>query len=229
MSPALSTSAVDACVFDAYGTLFDVASAAAKCADILGDKAAPLADLWRTKQLEYSWLRSLMDDYTDFWQITANALDHALDTLDLGDPLLRSKLMELYLRLDCYPGTHDVLGKLRTAGLRTAILSNGSPTMITAAVGSAEMRGLLDELLSVDEIGVYKPHPSVYRLACDRLDTAPDRICFLTSNSWDAHGASAFGFRVVWINRNGGKPDRLPAGPAHEIADLNDLPALFGL
>lgn len=229
MAPVLSRAAIDACVFDAYGTLFDVGASARRCADSLGDAAVPVAELWRTKQLEYSWLRSLMGDYADFWQVTAHALDHALETHGIDDPVLRSRLMELYLSLEAYPEAREVLTKLKAAGLRTAVLSNGSSTMVTSAVGSSGLRDLLDDLLTVDPLRTYKPHPSVYAMALEHLGTEPERVCFLSSNSWDVHGASTFGFITVWVNRNGLKPDRLPGGPAHEIPSLGPLPALFGL
>jgi 2-haloacid dehalogenase len=160
---------IGACVFDAYGTLFDVNAAAARCRDVLGDKADALASIWRTKQLEYTWLRSLRGDYVDFWHVTGQSLDYAMAALQLEDDALRTRLMELYLVLDAYPEVREMLSTIKGAGVRTAILSNGSPTMLVAAVRRAELEDLLDEVISVDSVRIYKPHPRVYQLAVDRL------------------------------------------------------------
>lgn len=219
---------IDACVFDAYGTLFDVHSAAARCRDALGDRADRLSALWRRKQLEYTWLRSLMGRHADFAQVTAEALDYALAAVGSADPDLRRRLLDMYRRLDAFGEVPEVLGRLRRAGLPTAILSNGSPAMLDSAVGSARLGDLLDMVLSVESVGIYKPHPSVYRLAVDRLGVPAGRICFLSSNGWDAAGAAQFGFRVVWVNRYGQPPERLPAGPEALLEDLSGLPALLG-
>ena len=225
-TPALDD--IGACVFDAYGTLFDVAAAAARCRDDLGDKAGPLAVLWRTKQLEYTWLRSLMDEYVDFRQVTGDGLDYAMATLGIGEGL-RPRLMDLYMRLDAYGEVKDVLGGLKAAGIKTAILSNGAPAMLEAAVKNAGIDDLLDDVLSVDSIGVFKPHPRVYQLAVDGLDLPAGRICFMSSNAWDVAGAANFGFRVVWVNRFGQQRERLPGAHEHEISTLAELPALLGL
>ncbi len=219
---------IDACVFDAYGTLFDVHSAAARCRDALGDRADRLSALWRQKQLEYTWLRSLMGRHADFAQVTAEALDYALAAVGSADPELRRRLLDMYRRLDAFGEVPEVLGRLRRAGLPTAILSNGSPAMLDSAVGSARLGDLLDMVLSVESVGIYKPHPSVYRLAVDRLGVPAGRICFLSSNGWDAAGAAQFGFRVVWVNRYGQPSERLPAGPEALLEDLSGLPALLG-
>ncbi len=220
---------IGACVFDAYGTLFDVAAAAVRCQDALGDQVQPLAAVWRTKQLEYTWLRSLMGEFADFWHVTGQALDYAMETLDLDDAALRTRLMELYLRLDTFPEVRDTLATLTGAGVKTAVLSNASVTMLTAAVKSAELEDLLDAVISVDPLRIYKPHPSVYQLAVDTLILPPERICFMSSNAWDAAGAAHFGFRVVWVNRYGQKAERLPGTPEFEITSLADLPALLGV
>ena len=225
-TPALDD--IGACVFDAYGTLFDVAAAAARCGDDLGDKAGPLAVLWRTKQLEYTWLRSLMDEYVDFRRVTGDGLDYAMATLGIGGDL-RARLMDLYKSLDAYGEVKDVLGGLKAAGIKTAVLSNGAPAMLEAAVKNAGIDDLLDDVLSVDTIGVYKPHPRVYRLAVDGLGVPAWRICFMSSNAWDVSGAANFGFRVVWVNRFGQQRERLPGAPEHEISTLAELPALLGL
>ncbi len=220
---------VRACVFDAYGTMFDFASAAARCADVLGEKAPALTLMWRDKQLQYTWLRGLQGRHADFWQVTGDALDFTLDTLRIGSPELRERLMNLYLTLDPFPEVREVLASLKAAGLATAILSNGSPRMLAAAVGSAQIGRLLDAVISVEEVGVYKPHASVYRRAVERMQVAAPEICFLSSNAWDAYAASAFGMRVVWCNRYGQRPERLPGAPDAEIRTLSELlPLLQG-
>ncbi len=218
-----------ACVFDAYGTLLDVASAAAKCTDTLGDKAANLGQIWRTKQLEYSWLRSLMGEHADFWQLTGDALDFAMETIGVEDNALRQRLMDLYFTLDAFEEVPGVLKTLKDKGLKTAILSNGSPDMLNGAIGHAGIGHLLDAVYSVEDVGIFKPHPSVYQMAVDGLGLPPDRIRFLSSNAWDVAGASHFGFRVIWVNRYGQAPERLPGGPEHVISDLNGLAPLLGL
>jgi 2-haloacid dehalogenase len=228
MSGAEAFAGVSACVFDAYGTLFDVSAATARCRNELGDRADALTTLWRSKQLEYSWLRSLRGDYVDFWHITGQSLDYALAALDLNDPALRSRLMELYFVLDAFADVRDALAELKSVGLKTAILSNGSPSMLTAAVHRNHLDDLLDAVISVDPVRTYKPHPTVYQLAVDRLKLPAERICFLSSNYWDASGAALFGFRVIWINRAAAMRDPLPGEPDHEIRSLVALPPLLG-
>jgi 2-haloacid dehalogenase len=219
---------IEACVFDAYGTLFDVHSAVARLGARVGDRADPLSQLWRSKQLEYTWLRALMGRHADFWQVTGDALDYALARTGV-DPSLRAPLMQAYLALDAYPEVPDALRRLRACGLKTAILSNGEPGMLEAAARSAGVAELLDAILSVEEVGIFKPHPKVYQLALDRLAVRPDQIAFQSSNAWDVSGAAAFGLRAVWINRLGLPPERLPGAAEHELRDLSGLPALLGL
>ena len=219
---------VQACVFDAYGTLFDFASAARGCADVLGDGIDRLTALWRDKQLQYTWLRALQGRHADFWQVTGDALDFALATLGIDKPGLRGRLMDLYLRLDAFPEVPDVLRHLRNAGMRTAILSNGSPTMLDAVVKTSGLDALLDAVLSVEAVGVYKPHPKLYQLAVDRLAVPAAAIAFQSSNAWDAYAASAFGMRVVWCNRYGAQPERLPGAPDRTVRSLAELPSLVG-
>ena len=219
---------IGACVFDAYGTLFDYASAAAGCREAFGERLAPLTTLWRDKQLQYTWLRALQGRHADFWQVTGDALDFALETLGLDDPPLRTRLMELYLSLDVFPEVPAMLQRLKAAGLKTAILSNGSPQMLDAVVKKAGIAEFLDVVLSVELVGVYKPNPKVYQLAVDRLAIPAGAISFQPSNAWDAYAASAFGMRVVWCNRYGQRPERLPGKPDSEIASLGELPALVG-
>ena len=228
MAESLSHS-IRSCVFDAYGTLFDVASAASACSDQLGAQADRLSALWRDKQLQYAWLRAVQGRHADFWQVTGDALDFALETLGLAEPDLRERLMGLYLTLAALPEVPEVLRRLKAAGIATAILSNGTPAMLAAAIANAGIGDLLDDVLSVEEVGVYKPHPSVYQLAVDRLHAAPHDILFLSSNGWDAHAASAFGMQVVWCNRYGQRREHLPGAPDREIRTLAELPPLLGL
>ena len=222
-------SGIRACIFDAYGTLFDVHSAAARCRGDLGDKADSLSDIWRQKQLQYTWLRSLMHAHVDFWQVTGDALDFALAAVGLDDPAMRRRLMDLYLELDAYPEVPAMLDRLKAGGIATAILSNGAPAMLDAAVESAALAGTLDHVLSVEDIGIFKPDPRVYGLAVDRLGVAPREICFQSSNAWDAYAASHFGFRVVWVNRFNQPPERIPGAPDRQLRDLAALPELLGL
>jgi 2-haloacid dehalogenase len=219
---------VRACVFDAYGTLFDYASAAAGCCDVLGDKADRLTQLWRDKQLAYTWLRAAQGRHADFWQVTGDALDFTMESLGLADPVLRDRLMTLYLTLDVFPEVRDTLGRLKKAGLRTAILSNGSHDMLRAAVDHSGIGPLLDAVLSVDEVSVFKPHPKVYRLALERLRMTAEEMVFVSANGWDAYAASAFGMRVAWCNRYSQRPERLPGQPDRVIATLAELPPLLG-
>lgn len=222
-------SGIRACIFDAYGTLFDVHSAAARCRGDLGDKADQLSDVWRQKQLQYTWLRSLMRTHVDFWQVTGDALDYAMAAVGLDDPVTRQRLMDLYLQLDAYKEVPDMLAALKAGGLQTGVLSNGAPTMLKAAIDSAGLTDLLDHALSIEDVGIYKPDPRVYQLAADRVGVEPGEICFMSSNAWDAYAASHFGFRVVWVNRFGQPPERIPGAPDREIDNLAPLPGLLGL
>jgi 2-haloacid dehalogenase len=219
-------SGISGCVFDAYGTLFDFASAARACADMLGDQVERVSALWRDKQLQYTWLRAAQGLHADFWQVTGDALDFTLETLGFEQPSLRESLMALYLALEPFPEVPGVLATLRRAGLKTAILSNGTPAMLDAVVRRAGLAGMFDAVLSVEEAGVFKPDPRVYQLAVDRLGCPAAAIAFQSSNAWDAYAASAFGMKVVWCNRYGQRRERLPGAPDCEIKTLADLPAL---
>jgi 2-haloacid dehalogenase len=220
---------VRAVVFDAYGTLLDFAGAAERSRDLLGDRAGQLTELWRQKQLQYTWLRSLMGRHADFWQVTGDSLDYALEALQIATPDLRRRLMEAYERIGACADARDVLKRLKAAGLKTAILSNGSPRMLAAAVRSAGLDGLIDETLSVEAVGIYKPHPSVYQLAVDRLSIWPAELGFVSANGWDAWGAKAAGLRVAWCNRSGLPLERLGERPDAELTTLAELPAAIGL
>lgn len=218
---------IRACVFDAYGTIFDFASAAARCTDIPEDKRAALTNLWRDKQLQYTWLRSLQGRYADFWQVTGEALDFTLDSLGIATPALRDQLMDLYLTLSAFPEVQDTLRRLKEAGFITAILSNGSLAMLDAAVRGAGLQDLFDAVLSADAVQVFKTHPRVYDYALQQLGVRAEQVSFQSSNAWDAFGASAYGMRVVWCNRYGQKYERLPGAPDHEVRSLAELPALL--
>ena len=227
--PAAALKDTDACVFDAYGTLFDFLSASKRCRDTLGDKADALGQLWRTRQLEYSWLRSLMGSHADFWQVSGEALDFAMASLGIEDRALRERLMDLFLNIEAFADAKRVLEALKRAKRPTAILSNGSPAMLAAAVQSAGVAGLLDHTLSIEDAGIYKPHRSVYELVTRRLRLPAERICFVSSNGWDAAGGAHFGFQAVWANRSGAPRERLPGTLAAEIPSLEALPAFLGL
>jgi 2-haloacid dehalogenase len=221
-------SGIRACVFDAYGTLFDFNSAARQAQDALGPAWQQLSEVWRTKQLQYTWLRSLMRRHLDFWKVTGDALDFAMSTMGIDDPTLRERLMGLYLQLDAYPEVDGVLRGLKESGRRCAILSNGTPAMLAAAVSNAGIAERLDAVLSVEDVGVFKPDPRVYQLAIDRLGLPAREICFVSSNAWDAFAAKAFGMRVVWCNRFGQAPERIPELPDAQVTRLSELPALLG-
>lgn len=210
-------------VFDAYGTLFDVHAAVRRHAAAIGTDAQALSDLWRAKQLEYSWVRSMMGAYLDFWILTEQSLDHALARYPSVDPQLRGALLDAYRSLDCYPEVPAVLKALKSAGGRIAILSNGSPAMLEAAVRSAALETMVDDVLSVDSLRRYKTDPAVYDLAVTTFRLYPEAISFQSSNRWDVAGATRFGFRTVWINRMG------QADEYRDLAPSLILPSLEGL
>jgi len=212
------------CVFDAYGTLFDVHAAVAEHAGAIGSRADEVSRLWRAKQLEYTWTRTLMGRHADFWTLTCEALDVALATHAVDGKTVRAALLDAYRRLSAYPEVPGVLTRLRAAGLKTAILSNGTPGMLRDAVAAAGIAALLDAVLSIEDIGIYKPDARVYDLARDRFGVAAQDICFLSSNAWDAAGAAVFGFEVAWINRGGAPPEYGFAKPAVVLPSLAALP-----
>jgi 2-haloacid dehalogenase len=219
---------IAACLFDAYGTLFDVHSAVAQEAGALGETADPVSRLWRRKQLEYTWLRSLMRAHADFYQVTADALDHALAAHGIDDRELRERLLELYLTLAPYPEVSGTLDRIRAKGIGTAILSNGEPRMLTAATDSANLRARLDDVISVEPVGVYKPDPRVYELGVERMGVAAERIAFVSANAWDACGAAHYGFQVIWLNRFGAMPENLPGTPKATATTLDQVADLLG-
>ena len=218
---------VRAVVFDAYGTLLDFASAAERAGDVLGDRWRALSDLWRRKQLEYTWLRSLMAEYEDFQRITEMALRYACKSL--GQPCdteVRDTLMNAYLRLAPYPEAKGALGRL--SGMPLAILSNGSPGMLNPVVKNNGLEDTFAHVISVDEVKIYKPSPRVYELAPKKLGVPKEAIGFVSANYWDAVGAKAFGFQVFWINRTGAVPDELGRSPEAILNSLAELAALVG-
>ncbi len=219
---------VRACVFDAYGTLFDVHAPIAKLAVEIGPKADDISQLWLRKQLEYTWLRSLMGVHADFWHVTGDALDYALEAYDVSEPGLKDEIMALYLKLEAYPDVKEALEAVKGKNQRTAILSNGSPSMLDSAVRSAGLEKLFDFILSVEDVGIYKPSRRVYRLAMQKLQLqdAPS-ICFVSANTWDAQAAAQFGFQVVRVDRFSLKDDRIPGRPNAVIGNLSELAALI--
>ncbi|WP_299891136.1 haloacid dehalogenase type II [uncultured Ruegeria sp.] len=227
--------AIKTCVFDAYGTLFDVAAAARQAAtepgfEALQNKWPDLAGHWRLKQLQYTWLRAVADAHADFWDVTQDGLDWALEATGLqGDTNLRQRLLDLYWELRAYPEVPEMLTALKEGGLQTTILSNGSPPMLDGAVKSAGIGHVLDDVLSVESVGVFKPHARVYDLVQERFGCECDEVLFVSSNGWDAAGASGYGFVTAWVNRAAEPMDRLPWTPAHVLSDLSSIPKLAGL
>ncbi|MBM3946920.1 MAG: haloacid dehalogenase type II [SAR202 cluster bacterium] len=213
-------------LFDAYGTLFDVHSIAVECDNLVPGKGAEMSQLWRTKQLEYTWLRSLMGKYQDFRSVTDSALGFAAERMGLTlDAATRSRLMDAYLRLQVFPDVKQALSRL--SGYRLAILSNGSPNVLEPLVRNNGLGDRFRDILSADSVGIYKPDPRVYRLGCDRYDVRPDEAGFISSNPWDATGAKAFGLHVFWLNRAGAPYDHLGFPPDAVISKLTDLPPLL--
>ena len=219
---------LEAFVFDAYGTLFDVLSVTQLCDTLFRGRGAALAQLWRLKQLQYSVWRSLMNRHRDFWQITGDALVHACQSLDLTlTAEARTRLLEAYLTLTAFPDVRPGLEALRALGLRLAVLSNGEPRMLEAAVRSAGIRPLLDHVISVEEVQIFKPSPRVYELAPARLGVSPNALGFVSSNSWDVAGAASAGLRTFWIQRSAAEPpEELGFGAERVVHALTDLPSL---
>lgn len=223
---------ITTCVFDAYGTLFDVAAAARGAAAEPGRETfakhwPAIAAHWRLKQLQYTWLRAVTGQHTDFWQVTQDGLDWALEAEGLqGDAGLRDRLLQLYWELDAYAEVPDMLRALKENGKATAILSNGSPGMLDGAVQSAGIGGLLDDVLSVESVGIFKPAGAVYDLVGQRFGCAKEEVLFVSSNGWDAAAAAGYGFRTAWVNRAGDPMDRLPARPGTVLDDLTGIPDL---
>ncbi|MDE0789189.1 MAG: haloacid dehalogenase type II [Woeseiaceae bacterium] len=224
--------AITTCVFDAYGTLFDIAAAARIAADEdsesdLAHNWPKLAEIWRAKQLQYSWLRAVAGVHTDFWEVTRNGLDFALEALGLQDnPALRDRLLHLYWELQAYPEVSQMLQDLQAGKVKTAILSNGSPDMLDGAVRSAGIGNSLDAILSVEKVGVFKPHKSVYELVEKQFFCLKEEVLFVSSNCWDVAAAAGFGFQTAWVNRAGDPMERLPWVPKHIMKDLSGIAVL---
>ncbi|WP_295532747.1 haloacid dehalogenase type II [uncultured Thioclava sp.] len=218
---------IQLCVFDAYGTLFDVDAAARDLAieePRLHAIWPRLAADWRRKQLEYSWLREIMGEYVDFWQLTRDGLDWAMEAQGLNDPDLADRLMALYRALPAFPEVPEMLDALHHRGVGRAILSNGAPDMLESAVQAAGIGHLLDEVISIHDLGQYKPAGAVYALVAKQMGVAPEQTVFVSSNGWDAAGAAKAGFRVLWVNRAGAPVERLPYKPAAILSDLRAVP-----
>ena len=214
---------IKACVFDAYGTLFDVNAACRELSKEVGDNWEKLASLWRLRQVEYTWLRNSMDEYIDFWQITSDALDYAMETLGIKNNELREELLNLYLKLEAYPEVNDLLKKLKQKGLKIGILSNGSMKMLNSAVDNANIREYLDEILSVEECKIYKPSSKVYDLVKIKMQIGKENVLFFSSNAWDMHAASNYGFKTIWVNRFNAKLERLPGKPIDIVNSLDKI------
>lgn len=210
-------------VFDAYGTLFDVHAAARQHASKIGPEGQRLSDIWRQKQLEYSWVRGLMGEYVDFWQLTEQALDCALALVPAVDPAYRDTLLETYWKLDCYAEVPIVLKSLKDRGAKIAILSNGSPAMLESAVKNAALESILDDIFSVDEIRTFKTAPEVYELVTTAYRLYPGTVSFQSSNRWDIAGAKSFGFRTVWINRAAAPDEYKDFAPDMVLPNLQQL------
>ena len=222
---------INTCVFDAYGTLFDVAAAARTAAALpknseIAENWTKLANDWRLKQLQYTWLRAITDAHTDFWQVTQDGLDWAMEANGVSGSRLRAELLELYWNLDAFPEVSKMLAELKTSGLQTAILSNGSIAMLEAAVSSAGIGEHLDAILSVDTVGIFKPDTRVYNLVGEHFHCAVDEVLFVSSNGWDAAAAAGYGFKTAWVNRSGEPQDRLPWAPQYELKNLTKIPIL---
>jgi 2-haloacid dehalogenase len=210
-------------VFDAYGTLFDVHAALARHRDAAGPNAERFSEIWRQKQLEYSWTLTLAGHYADFWTLTERALDYAFARVPSVDRALRANLLDAYLALDVYPDARAAVSALKARGLATAILSNGSPSMLEAAVTASGMTELFDAVLSIDAVRIYKPRPEAYTLVTDRFRVKPADVAFVSSNRWDVMGASAFGFRPIWVNRSK-MPEEYPEQtPIRTVSDLSTV------
>lgn len=222
---------VSLCVFDAYGTLFDVAAAAREAAaeperDAFAARWRAVAETWRQKQLQYTWLRAAAGIHADFWQVTADGLDYALEAEGIAEPELRARLLALYWELAAFPEVPEMLDALRAGGKATAILSNASPAMLTAAVGSAGLTERLDDVLSAESAGVFKPDFRVYDLIGHVFGLPRREVLFVSSNGWDAWAATAYGFRTVWANRKDEPLDRLTTPPDRVVSDLSAVPAI---
>ena len=213
---------IKACVFDAYGTLFDVNSAAAKCKKKLGSKWEAFANAWRTTQLEYTWLRSLMKKHRNFWEITEDSLDHTMETFKIKKEM-RSELLDLYKKLNPYPEVKECLEGLKAKKIKIAILSNGTPDLLKELVVSNNIQNYFDDIFSIEKVGIYKPDSKVYEMPVKNYDCEAKNICFMSSNTWDVSGGGLFGYNTVWVNRFNKVFDKLSYKPKFVINDLTEL------
>ncbi len=210
---------VKAIIFDAYGTLFDVNSVAEKCKDKIGDKWEEFANYWRTTQLEYTWLRSLMDKHKDFWQVTKDSLDKSMKVFNI-DSLMRDELLNLYKILSTFPEVKEVLNNLKEKNYKLAILSNGTPTLLNELVKSNNLDSIFDDIFSIEEVGIYKPSSKVYDIPIKKYQIQKDEIVFLSANTWDVSGGGNYGYNAVWVNRNNNIFDNLDYKPQNQVKDL---------
>ena len=213
---------IKAIIFDAYGTLFDVNSAAEKCKDKIGDKWEPFANFWRTTQLEYTWLRSLMKRHKDFWQITEDSLDKSMKTFNI-DLKMKNELLNLYKVLSPFQEVPETLKLLKEKNFKLAILSNGTPSLLNELVKSNNLDNLFDDLFSIEEVGIYKPDHKVYELPIKRYNIKKNEVAFLSANTWDVSGSGNYGYQAIWVNRNKNIFDNLDYKPNFEIKDLSGL------
>ncbi len=213
---------IKAIVFDAYGTLFDVNSAAEKCKGKIGDKWEGFANFWRTTQLEYTWLRSLMRRHKDFWQVTEDSLDKSMKAFKI-DNSMKSELLNLYKVLSPYPEVKEVLKKLKEKKYRLAILSNGTPSLLNELVKSNNLENIFDDLFSVEEVGIYKPDSKVYDMPVKKYQIKADKAAFLSANTWDISGGGNYGYNAIWVNRNNNIFDNLDFKPKNEINNLTQI------
>ncbi len=213
---------VKAIIFDAYGTLFDVNSAAEKCKDKIGDKWEGFANFWRTTQLEYTWLRSLMDRHKDFWQVTKDSLDKSMRTFNI-DPSMRNELLDLYKTLSPYKEVPETLKTLKEKKFKLGILSNGTPSLLDELVKSNHLEKLFDDIFSIEQVGVYKPSSRVYDMPIKKYNIDKSEVAFLSANTWDVSGGGNYGYQSIWVNRNNNIFDNLDFRPKYQITDLNKL------
>ena len=213
---------IKAIIFDAYGTLFDVNSAAEKCKDKIGDKWESFANYWRTTQLEYTWLRSLMNRHKDFWQVTEDSLDKSMKAFKI-DPSMRNELLDLYKILSTFPEVKEVLQNLKKKDYKLAILSNGTPTLLNELVTSNNLDNIFDDIFSIEEVGIYKPDSKVYNLPIKKYQIKKDEVAFLSANTWDVSGGGNYGYSSIWVNRNNNIFDNLDYKPKNEVKNLKQL------
>jgi len=213
---------VKAIIFDAYGTLFDVNSAAEKCKDKIGDKWEGFANFWRTTQLEYTWLRSLMKRHKNFWQITGDSLDKSMNAFNI-DKSMRNELLDLYKTLNTFPEVKDVLNKLKEKNYKLAILSNGTPALLNELVKSNNIENIFDDVFSIEEVGIYKPDSRVYDIPVKKYQIQKNEVAFLSANTWDVSGGGNYGYNAIWVNRNNNIFDNLDYKPKNEVKNLKKL------